>query len=163
MKDQCLIVTIPVAANVEPDTPVELNACLEATFAEQEIEDFACPVCNAKTKVSDQKRFVTYPRNLTISLKRIVYDEWVPKKLTVKLVTDHEAPLDLARFGGGTCELKEGEQGFPQAEEPDEVEPEVDMNMVNQLIANGVPELAAKHAVFNAGDQGADGAIMWFY
>lgn len=100
---------------------------------------------------------------MTISLKRIVYDDWVPKKLTVKLVTDHEAPLDLTRFGGGTCELKEGEQGFPQAEEPDMVEPEVDMNLVNQLIANGVPELAAKHAVFNVGDQGADGAIMWFY
>ena len=43
------------------------------------------------------------------------------------------------------------------------VEPELDMNIVNTLLANGVPELAAKHATFNAGAQGADEAIMWFY
>lgn len=31
------------------------------------------------------------------------------------------------------------------------VEPELDMNMVNMLMQNGIPELAAKHAVHNAG------------
>ena len=42
------------------------------------------------------------------------------------------------------------------------IEPEVDMNMVNQLIMNGIPELAAKHAVYNAGSS-VDDAAMWFY
>jgi ubiquitin carboxyl-terminal hydrolase 5/13 len=32
-----------------------------------------------------------------------------------------------------------------------EEEPELDMGMVNTLVANGVPELAAKHAVYNTG------------
>lgn len=71
--------------------------------------------------------------------------------------------MDLSRFGGGTCELKDGEEGFPIAEEPDMIEPEVDMNMVNQLVQNGVPEMAAKHAVHHAGANGVDEAIMWFY
>lgn len=44
----------------------------------------------------------------------------------------------------------------------DFVEPSLDASMVNTLIQNGVPELAAKHAVFNCG-QSADAAIMWFY
>ena len=96
-------------------------------------------------------------------LKRIVFDEWVPKKLEVDLQTDHEGTLDLSRFGGGTCELKDGEVKIPTAEDADFVEPELDMQIVNQLIENGVPELAAKHAVFNAGENGADEAIMWFY
>ena len=43
------------------------------------------------------------------------------------------------------------------------IEPEIDMNIFNQLLQNGVPELAAKHAVYNAGANGADEAIMWFY
>ena len=63
-------------------------------------------------------------------MKRIVFDDWVPKKLEVDITMDNDAPIDLARFGGGTCNLKEGEEGFPVAEEPDEIEPELDMNMV---------------------------------
>lgn len=43
------------------------------------------------------------------------------------------------------------------------VEPELDQGILNTLMQNGVPELAAKHAVHNAGANGADEAIMWFY
>lgn len=104
--------TIPVASNTEAGTPVSLDACLEATFSDSVIEDFSCPSCNAKTNVTDRKRFITYPQNLAVCLKRIVFDDWVPKKLEVTLQADREATLDLSRFGGGTCELKDGEQGF---------------------------------------------------
>ena len=113
--------------------------------------------------MSQRKRFVTFPRNLVVCLKRIVFDDWVPKKLEVDLQHNSEAILDLARFGGGTCELRAGENGFPQAEEPDLVEPEVDANMLNMLMQNGIPELAAKHAIFNTGGSSADEAAMWFY
>jgi len=47
--------------------------------------------------------------------------------------------------------------------EPDEIEPELDMNMVQMLQANGAPELAAKHAVHNAGAQGVEAAMEWFF
>jgi len=30
-------------------------------------------------------------------------------------------------------------------------------------VLNGVPELAAKHAIYNTGGASADEAIMWFY
>ena len=42
IKDQCLLLTIPVASNAEKGTPVSLDACLEATFADSVIEDVAC-------------------------------------------------------------------------------------------------------------------------
>lgn len=131
IKEHCLFMTIPVASSAEAGTPVSLSDCLAATFSDQMIEDFACPQCNAKTIVSDRKRFMTFPKNLSTCLKRIVFDDWVPKKLEIELQSDYEGVLDLAQYGGGTCELKEGEQGFPQAEEPDMVEPNLDMNMVN--------------------------------
>ena len=35
--------------------------------------------------------------------------------------------------------------------------------MINTLVQNGVPELAAKHAIHNTGGSSADEAIMWFY
>ena len=85
IKDSCLLLTIPVASNAEKGTPVSLDACLEATFADSVIEDFACPCCNAKTNVTDRKRFIAYPRNLAVCLKRIVFDDWVPKKLEIEL------------------------------------------------------------------------------
>ena len=37
------------------------------------------------------------------------------------------------------------------------------MNMVNQLIMMGVPELAAKHAVFKEGANGAEACAEWFF
>jgi uncharacterized UBP type Zn finger protein len=89
MKDHCLLLTIPVPASTVKGTPVSLDRCLEATFAEQMIEDFACPCCNAKTTVSDRKRFITFPRNLAVCLKRIVFDDWVPKKLEIELEDAH--------------------------------------------------------------------------
>ena len=161
-KEQCLMLTIPVDSKVEKGTPVELGACLEATFSESLVEDFNCPKCQEKTVVKDRKRFITYPTCLAFALKRIVYTDWVPAKLEIELVLGKDDIVDLTPYVGVNAELQEGEEGFPQAEEPDEIEPELDQGMVNTLIQNGVPEIAAKHAVYNAGGS-ADEAIMWFY
>ena len=95
-------------------------------------------------------------------MQRMVYNDWVPKKLEVEIVSDLAGNIDLTQYAGNNCELQEGEVAIPEAEAPDMVEPELDMGVVNTLIANGVPELAAKHAVHNAGAN-ADEAIMWFY
>lgn len=145
------MVTIPVDSKVEKGTPVDLEACLQATFQEALVEDFTCSKCQAQTVVKDRKRFLTYPTCLAFALKRIVYSDWVPAKLEIELQMDKDGVLDLTRFKGNNAELQDGEVGFPQAEEPDFVEPELDMGMVNTLIQNGVPDIAAKHAVFNAG------------
>ena len=48
-------------------------------------------------------------------------------------------------------------------EEPDFIEPAVDMGMVQSLQQNGVPEMAAKHAVHNTNGSSVDDAVMWFY
>ena len=47
--------------------------------------------------------------------------------------------------------------------ESDEVEPELNMEIVNQLLMMGIPEVYAKHAVYNTGNNSADMASMWFF
>jgi len=74
----------------------------------------------------ERKRFVTYPRTLVVCLKRIVFDEWVPKKLEIELQMDVDGIHDFEKLKGNNCELQPGEEPFAEAEEPDMVEPEVD-------------------------------------
>jgi uncharacterized UBP type Zn finger protein len=45
----------------------------------------------------------------------------------------------------------------------DDVEPDLNMEIVNQLLQMGVPEVQAKHAVYNTGNSNADAASMWFF
>ena len=35
--------------------------------------------------------------------------------------------------------------------------------MINICIQNGVPDIAAKHAVYNTGQASAEAAVEWFY
>ena len=84
-----------------------------------------CP-CGQKAAHSERKRFITYPKTLVVCLKRIVFDEWVPKKLEVELQMDVDGIHDFEKLRGNDCELQPGEVGVPEAEEPDEVEPELD-------------------------------------
>ena len=37
------------------------------------------------------------------------------------------------------------------------------MGLVNDLMENGVPEIPAKHAVYNCGKYGFATALEWFY
>lgn len=44
-----------------------------------------------------------------------------------------------------------------------DVEPELNMEILNQLLMMGIPEVPAKHAVYNTGNNSADAASMWFF
>ena len=124
-KEQFLFVPIPVDSKAEKGTPVDLDACLQAYFADGAIDGLNCP-CGEKAAHAERKRFVTYPKTLVVCLKRIVFDEWVPKKLEVELQMDVDGIHDFEKLRGNNCELQPGEEGFPEAVEPDEVEPEFD-------------------------------------
>ena len=57
-----------MSSKVEEGTPVDLDACLEKFFADEEIPDFFCATCKAKTVCVKRQRFVSYPKNLVIVL-----------------------------------------------------------------------------------------------
>lgn len=90
-KEQYLFLPIPVDPKCEKGTPVDLDACIDAYFAEGAIEGLNCPFCNKSTLHSERLRFMSYPKTLAMVFKRIVYADWVPKKLEVEIQTDIEA------------------------------------------------------------------------
>ena len=54
--------------------------------------------------------------------------------MEIELQMDRDGVHDFEKMRGNNCELQPGEEAVPADEEPDEIEPEVDQNMVNQLV-----------------------------
>lgn len=138
----------PVSSKVEAGTPVDFNLCMENFFAEHLIEGVECAHCGKKTNFTDTKRFVDYPTNLVIILQRFVFDDWTPKKLEIDFKVDPNNEHNFDKFRGNNCKLAPGEEAMPEAQQAAEVEPDLNMEMVNQLLMMGVPENPAKHAVY---------------
>ena len=90
-------------------------------------------------------------------------DDWVPKKLEISLEFDPLANFDFTRFKGNG--LQPNENPMPNEVDQDNglIEPELNMEIVNQLLQMGVPEIQAKHAVYNTGNCDAEAASMWFF
>jgi uncharacterized UBP type Zn finger protein len=94
-------------------------------------------------------------------LERFVYD-WVPKKLEIPFVF----PTDNVNIGLlARQHSKTGEKVIEDSQDNiEESEKDIEFNQadLNLLINNGVPELAAKHALHNT-NHNVDMALMWFY
>jgi hypothetical protein len=70
----------------------------------------------------------------------------------------------LERFRGNKGELQAGEIPISSAADAsEEVEPDLNVELLNQVIGMGVPELGAKHALFQTGNSSADMAVMWYF
>lgn len=99
-----------------------------------------------------------------IVLQRFVFDQWVPKKLEIELQVPQDN-IDFEKFRGSNGIAGEGEQLLPQAQAPaeEEVEPELNQDELNMVIQMGIPPNAAKHALFNTGNNNADMAVAWYF
>ena len=52
---------------------------------------------------------------------------------------------------------------MPEAEGSDEVEPDLDKGLLNQVLQMGIPENPAKHALYKTGNNSADMAVTWYF
>ena len=52
---------------------------------------------------------------------------------------------------------------MPEPQQPDLIEPELDGNLLNQVIQMGIPECPAKHALYKTGNSSADMAVTWYF
>ena len=68
-------------------------------------------------------------------------DDWVPKKLEVSIEFDPQQNFDFNRFQ--STGVNPGEKLMPSDAVADEgeVEPELNMEIVNQLLQMGIPEV----------------------
>jgi ubiquitin carboxyl-terminal hydrolase 5/13 len=101
-----------------------------------------------------------------VVLRREVFDNWVPKKLEIELQVPLDKAIDFERFRGHKAQLQEGEKPIaeaPAATQEEWVEPDLNGELLNQIIMMGVPEQAAKHALHITGNNNADMAVMWYF
>lgn len=145
---------------------VDLNEVLEK-FLSPEILEMNCENCKETTNFNKTQKVLNFPKYFIVLFQRFVYD-WVPLKLDVQLKFDEnninykilsrEHKLENEKILDKTNEKALDDN------EPNEieVEPEFDKDNLNTLIMNGVPELAAKHALLNSNNNPEE-ALMWFF
>jgi len=112
-----------------------------------------------------RQRFNSYPKVLCVVLQRFVFDNWVPKKLEIELQVPLDKPQDFERFRGSGGAPQPGETLLPEAEAEQEQfgEPDLNGDLLNQIVGMGVPPDAAKHALYTTGNSSADQAVMWYF
>lgn len=139
-----------------------LEECLEK-FLTEEVLTLDCPKCNHKSEFTKTLKIKNYPKYFILVFQRFVY-EWVPIKLEVQMNINKEN-IDLKALSRNHSKqykeiILEDEKEVVTSEI--EVEPYFDQEKLNLLIMNGIPELAAKHALLESNNN-SDDALMWFF
>ncbi|KAL4987486.1 hypothetical protein BDW68DRAFT_160902 [Aspergillus falconensis] len=159
-------ISIPVPArrvnipdDIRPDSPFEpatLFDCLDA-FTADEIVDLRCTSCDSQEKFSKRSAFRTMPAELVINARRFELINWVPTKLDIPVQVE-DASIDLSRYLSTGPD--EGEDLLPEDEESDGVF-EVNMDILNQLLAMGFPRVRCEKALYSTGNSNAEAAMNW--
>lgn len=129
-------------------------------FLGEENVEMNCKECKESTSWNKTQRIKNFPKYLIIVFQRFVYD-WVPIKLETKLL----APTENFDFRVLSCNHSKQNEKIIEDQEDEvvsEEEPKFDQSTLNLLIQNGVPDLAAKHALLSTNND-PDMAISWYF
>ena len=148
----------PADKELEKEAVVDFSKILDNFFFD-EMLNAHCNYCDNTTLCSKRSRMLNYPAVLVACVQRFVFDDWVPRKLNVKIAVPEEGNNLEAFRGYGP---QEGEVLLEEAAE-EEQEPELSADLLNQVIGCGVPELPAKHALHRTGNSSAEVAIQWYF
>lgn len=166
-----------------PESTVYLTDLMSNWHSATRVEGVDCPVCQYKTSWIKTQRMMNFPKYLIILFQRNVY-EWVPIKLEVGLdlasehvslsllgkensklqgkVIESSSYLDSQKKEGNPIEsninLFENENSLEEGDEP-----ELNNDLLQELVMNGVPLPAAKQALYQTGNSTLDAAYDWFY
>ena len=145
----------------EKGSKVTLEECL-SKFTGSEVVELDCPNCKKKSNFEKTQKITDFPAYLIIVFERFVY-EWVPIKLDVDFIIQSEKIdfKDLIRNHSNTEEKVVVEEEVKKEEI--ETDPEFNQEALNELIQNGIPELAAKHSLLNTGNSSSEEAMNWYF
>nr|CAD7201835.1 unnamed protein product [Timema douglasi] len=137
---------------------VKLFSCLDSFSQSEIVEQFYSTAINAKTTARKTTRLASFPDYLLIHLKKFTLrEDWVPIKLDVAV----EMPdiLDLSSLRGGGPQP--GEDPLPELTGTPPPPPQLDQNILEQLMDMGFPPEACKKAVFFTDNRGLEEATSW--
>uniref|UniRef100_A0A914W0Z9 Ubiquitin carboxyl-terminal hydrolase n=1 Tax=Plectus sambesii TaxID=2011161 RepID=A0A914W0Z9_9BILA len=147
--------TIPPEQTVRPKIP--LLTCLETFVADERLDDFKSPVTGERSGAVQRLRFQTFPDYLIVQAKRFtVSADYTPIKLDVELIVPDHLELEHLRGKGA----QPGEDLLPEDDDA-AAGPQVDADVVEQLVAMGFPATAARKAVHLTGNKGLEPAAEW--
>ncbi|WVR09107.1 hypothetical protein IAU60_006169 [Kwoniella sp. DSM 27419] len=138
---------------------VELEECLLALCAEEEIPDYACETCGTKTKAYKTTKFKTFPDVLVLHMKKFQLVNWMPTKLDIPVVVPESLTLD-GLLGKG---LQEGEEELAVASSSASGLPEFNPTAMAQLEAMGFPAVRCQKALLATGNSDAEVAMGWLF
>ncbi|ORX39093.1 hypothetical protein BD324DRAFT_618491 [Kockovaella imperatae] len=136
--------------------PVELEACLNALCAPEELSDYACSNCGRKVRAEKSTKFKTFPDLLILHMKKFQLVNWVPTKLEIPVHVPETLCLDKYVGTGRQA----GEEDLDLDANPASV-PEFDPVALSQLESMGFPLIRAQKALLATGNSDAETAMTW--
>ncbi|CAK5085978.1 unnamed protein product [Meloidogyne enterolobii] len=157
------ILALPVPLQECRDSPVQvggstrkfvqLQSCLSKAFSQENIDDYTSPVLKTKGKAIQELKMGSFPDFLILQIQRFTYlDNYQIKKLDVDVEMDDS--IDLTAFYS-EGKIQPDEQPFP------DVNPDVNQEIVLQLMDMGFTENASIKASIHTKNAGLESAANW--
>ncbi|XP_071530212.1 ubiquitin carboxyl-terminal hydrolase 5 isoform X1 [Panulirus ornatus] len=137
---------------------IPFDVCLSKLASPEQIVAYSSA---AKKEVSMQKitRLRTFPDYLVVQLVKFgIGQGWVPMKYDVSIDMPESLDLSVLRGFG----LQSGEEELPETSTSSpKAEPELDVQIIQQLAEMGFPWEACRKAVHFTGNNGSEAAMNW--
>ncbi|KAI9178953.1 ubiquitin C-terminal hydrolase Ubp14 [Blastocladiella emersonii ATCC 22665] len=149
-----------------PPTTVQATECLAGAMGET--VEFHCPRCAKQVTGTKTTGFKTFPKYLALVAQRFTYDNWVPKKSSVRIAwpqgaAESLAPMDLGflrvAIDPATTDVIEESAAAPAPAAA--AAPQPDSEALLQLISFGVPRGKARRALRLTGGYDLEAALNW--
>jgi len=142
---------------IEPKKPppITFSKCWEAWSQSSFVDAYNCPQCKKPTRVVKTVKFESFPETLMVHMRRFVFSEWVPKKLSIEVDVDKD--LNLTHLQGKGIQANEK----PLPGSATAVRPVANQSMVEQLVAMGFTKNASERAVLAVSNSAVDPAMNW--
>jgi len=127
---------------------------------EERLEGWECPGCGQKSAAFKQINMATFPEVLVVHAKKFHLVNWVPTKLDVPVILQHDDTLTLDTYLGRG--LQPGEKEL--ADTPAAVaQPQFDAEALVQLEGMGFPTVRCQRALLATGNSGSEAAMEWLF
>ncbi|OBA24141.1 ubiquitinyl hydrolase [Metschnikowia bicuspidata var. bicuspidata NRRL YB-4993] len=139
---------------------VSLADSFRAYAAQEHVENYTCENCGATDLTTKQEGFVSFPKNLVVSVQRITLVNWVPVKQEIPIsvpdqidVTEHKTP----GFVEGETESQ------PKAQSPAANDFSPNQEVLTTLLCMGFSEPRCLRALYNTSNNDAEEAMNWVF
>lgn len=139
--------------------PVSLKQCLD-NFTSQEVVELTCASCGSKDGFAKRSLFKTLPSTLVVNARKMVVENWVPRKVDVPVIVGDDAFLLDEYLSSGQ---QPDEEALPDEEIDDAPSFVPNEAALESLMAIGFPRNRCEKALHATGNADANAAMEWLF